>query len=114
MLSKENRHTQYRHSIQGLLSCAHRNMRRRVSGEQPKWYSYLGLEILPREDFLEWAKKDKTFKKLYNEWVHANYEYKYTPSVDRLNPTYGYTLDNINFCTIQQNSIRRWQMNRSR
>lgn len=104
----------YRRTKRGLLVCAHRQMRRRVTGTQLHWLRYIGFQVIDRDQFIEWSLKDKEFNKLYAAWERNNYEYKYTPSVDRLNPSFGYTLDNINWCTVSQNTKRMHQMNRSR
>lgn len=110
MSNQKDRYRQYRRSKRGLLMQAHRGMTRRVAGEQVHWLSYVGLELVSRDEFIQWAMADTDFYTLYDTWEMSNYEYRWTPSIDRLNPALGYTLDNMNFCTISENTKRMHQM----
>lgn len=67
---------------------------------------YTGLAILPKEDFYKWAKNSPRLKKLYKAWVESGFEYKLQPSLDRIDTTKGYTLDNIRWLTFSENSRR--------
>jgi len=95
----------YEKTIDGFLMRAYRNMKSRVTGVQKKKaHLYLGLEILPKEQFYEWSRDNKDFLRLFRNWVLNNYDQKLTPSVNRINPKMGYILENIEWITNSLNS----------
>ncbi len=65
--------------------------------------TYLGLPILPREQFLDWACKNETFHSLYAGWVDSGHDLRFTPSVDRIDSNKGYLIDNIRWLTLSEN-----------
>ena len=64
---------------------------------------YQGKQFCTREEFLEKFINDSTFLSLFENWKLNNYEYKLNPSIDRIDTSGGYTLDNIQFLTHEQN-----------
>ena len=84
---------------------AHRNIRSRTSGVQwKKAHLYKGLPTCSREDFYAWARDNADFWRLFRAWEAAGYPVKLTPSVNRINPDLGYTLDNMEWLTHSVNS----------
>jgi len=74
----------------------YRNMTSRVKGIlKKKAHLYEGLEILDKEPFYEWAKSNTEYQRLHEEWTASGYEYRLAPSIDRIDSSLGYTLDNI-------------------
>lgn len=67
---------------------------------------YYGLPILRRKDFYNWALNQPRFLLLLNEYIHAGFSRKLAPSIDRLNPNKGYTLGNMEWVTLSENSRR--------
>lgn len=97
----------YERTKKGKLMRTYRNMQSRVSGIlRKKAHLYKGLEILDREDFYEWAMASPEFHNLYDGWVSSNYKCGASPSVDRVDPSKGYTLDNMEWVTHSENSRR--------
>lgn len=95
----------YEKTINGFLVRVYRNMLSRVTGVQKlKKHLYLGLCILEKHTFYEFSKNDATFVKLFEEWKLADYDRRLTPSIDRINSTNGYSLDNIRWVTHSDNS----------
>lgn len=95
----------YEKTVGGFLVRAYRNMKSRVTGVQKnKAHLYLGLSILPRDDFYRMARGDRTFWKLWRDWVASGYSRKLTPSVNRIDPRRGYDLDNIEWLSQSENS----------
>ena len=56
---------------------------------------------------MKWAESDPEFIRLFKEWEESGYEYKLTPSIDRIDNSRGYDLDNIQFLTLSENS-KKW------
>lgn len=95
----------YEKSPSGFLMRTYRNMESRVTGVQKeKAHLYLGLSILPREQFYLWARNNVDFWRLYRTWVASGYDRKLTPSINRIDPDQGYDLGNIEWLTHSLNS----------
>lgn len=97
----------YEKTMNGFLMRLYRNMKSRVTGVQRlKFHLYAGCELVSKEEFYSWAKESEEFLKLFSDWVMSNYDRKLTPSVDRVDSTYGYRLDNMEWVTHSENSRR--------
>lgn len=108
-LRRERNHNadvkKYEKTIPGFLMRAYRNMQSRVTGVQKKkWHLYRGLSLLPRQDFYAWARDNWTFFELWLDWEKSGYDRKLTPSVNRIDSSIGYELDNIEWLTHSENS----------
>ncbi len=57
-----------------------------------------------KQELKEWLYAQPLFHKLYDNWKRLDYQKWYIPSVDRKNDYIGYTLDNIQLMTWQENS----------
>lgn len=102
----------YERTQKGKLMRIYRNMLSRVSGVQKKKYHlYEGKEILPKDEFYAWADNCEEFQRLYWDWVASDFDRKLAPSVDRIDPTRGYTVDNMQWLTHSENSRRggKWK-----
>ncbi len=109
----------YEKTKNGFLMRVYRNMKSRVTGiQKEKAHIYLGLSILPKDVFYSWALNDTTFHELFACWVVSDYDRLKTPSIDRIDSTRGYDLDNIRWLTHQENSRlgaeNRYAQSRSR
>ena len=109
---KQKRITYEKETYQGFLMRTYRNMLSRVSGIQSKKaHLYKGLEILDKEDFYNWALRGysgigstDSFVSLYKVWVGSGYDRKLAPSIDRIDSSKGYTLENMRWLTHSENS----------
>lgn len=101
-----NLHThRYEKTRKGFLMRKYRNMTSRVTGVQYlKAHLYKGKEILDREDFYEWAVNSLDFDTLFEAWKESNYERKLCPTVDRIDSSKGYTIENMQWITHSENS----------
>lgn len=54
-------------------------------------------------EFRYWMYLQDDFEKLYNDWIESGYAKSLTPSVDRINNSLPYTLDNIRLMTWKEN-----------
>lgn len=95
----------YEKTKRGYLVRTYRNMLSRVSGVlKSKYHLYEGLSILDKEDFYRWSETDKNFNNLFDVWEKSEYDTKLSPSIDRVNPKEGYSLDNMRWLTHGENS----------
>lgn len=97
----------YEKTKSGFLMRLYRNMESRISGVQSqKHHLYRDKELLDREDFYKWAMASPSFHELFFSWEESDYERKLTPSVDRKNPSLGYSIPNMEWVTHSENSSR--------
>lgn len=102
----------YEKTIKGFLMRKYRNMLSRVSGVQSeKAHLYKGKSILNKDDFYSWAKSSFTFIELWNKYVDSCYDRKLCPTVDRIDSSLGYDIENMEWVTHSENS-RRGSLNR--
>lgn len=103
----------YEKTRNGFLMRTYRNMKSRVCGvTKNKNHLYLGLSLLEKNVFYEFSKSNLVFNQLYIEWVKSGYQRSLTPSIDRIDSSKGYDIDNIQWLTFAENSIKglksRW------
>lgn len=97
----------YEKTPNGFLMRLYRNMKSRVEGVQKeKFYLYVGKSLLSKEDFYEWSRNSEEFALLFNNWKDSNYKRTLTPSVDRVDSSKGYTLDNMEWVIFSENCRR--------
>lgn len=102
---RKSYYPKYEKTISGLLMRKYRNMLSRVKGIQKlKAHLYHDKEILQKKDFYDWANKSERFHTLYNIWKQSGYDRKLSPSVDRVDSSKGYTIDNMRWITHSENS----------
>jgi hypothetical protein len=88
-----------------FLQTLHDKMKFRVtSGKYPTYY---GKPICSKKEFINFATNDNKFNKLWKEWIALNYQKEKTPSIDRISNDGGYTLDNMQFLTFRENTLKR-------
>jgi len=81
------------------------DMKRRVDGKNDQHTGAVGKNICSKTDFLKWCKRNKDdFMSIYRTWKESDYARKYSPSIDRVDGSKGYTLDNIRWTTVGENS----------
>lgn len=107
-LANGNKYTKkYEKTERGFLMRLYRNMQSRITGIQYlKAHLYFGKDLLSREEFYDWASEHKTFKILYGEWVKDNYAIRLTPSVDRVDSSKGYLVENMEWVPFHINCSR--------
>jgi hypothetical protein len=94
----------YEKTFNGFIMRMYRNMQSRITGVQSKKsHLYLGKELMSREDFYFIAKNSDKLKALFAEWELSNYNRRLTPSIDRIDSSLGYTLDNVRFVQFHEN-----------
>lgn len=97
----------YERTKKGKLMRTYRNMQSRVCGIlKKKSHLYKGLPILDRQEFYDWAMSSPDFHTLFDSWVASEYKCGASPSVDRIDPKKGYTIDNMQWLSHSDNSRR--------
>lgn len=95
----------YEKTKPGFLMRAYRNMLSRVSGVQSqKAHLYAGKDILEKQEFYQFSLNDCSFHYLFQQWEMNEYDRKLTPSIDRIDSTKGYFLENMRWVTHSENS----------
>lgn len=106
-LTGNNATKKYEKTKKGFLMRAYRNMESRVRGiQRDKCTSHYGQPILPRQTFYEWSLNNPDFHDLFEAWEKENYRQAISPSVDRIDPRFGYELWNMQWVTLGEN-VRR-------
>ena len=82
----------------------HDGMMQRVKGKNKIAKTSVGKPIISKKDFVEWGINEVSFNALFDAWIESGYQIRLIPSIDRVNPCLGYTLDNMQFITYGINS----------
>jgi hypothetical protein len=97
----------YEKTKKGFLMRMYRNMKSRINGVQwQKAHLYCGKKLIEKEVFYKWANGNSKFHELFDAYEKSGYDRKLAPSVDRVNSSIGYELDNMEFVTHSVNSSR--------
>jgi hypothetical protein len=105
LLTNDIHTKRYEKTEKGYLMRTYRNMKSRVFGIlKRKLHLYYGKEILGKEEFYRWALNNTNFKELFAEYEKSGYDLKLAPSIDRIDSTKGYTIDNMRWLTHSENS----------
>lgn len=98
-----------RENFQGMWLIRYRRMTDRVEGRAPHPTNAKGKDLLPREQFLEWCARPENlrkWKRLHKQFVASGYEYCKTITVDRIDSQGGYTIDNIQWLSMEANASK--------
>jgi len=70
-----------------------------------------GDNILSRKDFNEWCRRPEvmdSFIKIYCEWLRSGFINKLNPTIDRIDTSKTYSMDNIQWMTLSNNTKKLW------
>ena len=102
----------YEKTKSGFLVRMYRNMKSRTLGIQyKKAHLYMGLDLLDKQDFYQWANASAEFHEMFAAWETSGHCRKLTPTVDRIDSSKGYEVGNMQWLTHSDNSKKG---NRSR
>ena len=95
-IQKYNR--EYRKSVTGLVKYIYSHQKRNCStrGHENPTYN--------EKELKEWIIAQDNFEAIYNNWVNTDMDKSNTPSVDRLDNSLTYSLDNIQLTTWKENA----------
>jgi hypothetical protein len=95
----------YEKTKKGFLVRMYRNMKSRTCGiQKKKSHLYLGLTLLEKDLFYDWALSSEQFHAMFSAWELSNYHRKLTPTVDRIDSEFGYIVENMQWLTHSDNS----------
>lgn len=80
------------------------NIKNRCNNKRKTDTIYFGLEFCTKEEFINKFENDVNFLTMYKTWQKAKHKRSMSPSVDRINNKKGYTIDNIQFLILKENS----------
>ena len=88
----------YRQSKKGLISkiYSHQKQTSKKRQHNPPSYS--------KEELTEWLYSQSLFHELFNKWKQSDFQSKYIPSIDRKDDNVGYTLENNQIMTWEENN----------
>jgi hypothetical protein len=99
--------TAYTKTVKGFVMRLYRNMKNRVTGvNKSRTHLYLGKDLLPLEEFYTFAFGSALFYQLFGAYKESGWDRKLAPSIDRIDSSKGYTLDNMEWVTMSENSRR--------
>ncbi len=104
----------YRNNIERIFSCRYDGMRRRVLGLCKRGST--GKELLNEKEFIDWCHIPEVFNSfmdIYDAWVISIFERKLSPSIDRIDNSRGYTVDNLQWITQSENTKKFHRENRN-
>ena len=79
-------------------------MSRRVKTPDPSRPNYVGKEICTKEEFVAKFAKSEEFLSLFKNWQDSGFQRREAPSIDRIDNSGGYTLDNMQFIKHVENT----------
>lgn len=88
------------------LGTCYSEMSRRVKTYDPLRPNYFGKGKCSKEEFINAFVNNEQFLNIYKEWQTNNFQRKYAPSIDRIDNSKGYTLDNLQFIPQRINSVK--------
>jgi hypothetical protein len=75
-------------------------------GKRRNKYKVTGMDICTKEEFINWCYEKsnlKKFQKMHSRWLSSGYTRNLCPSIDRIDEDGSYTLDNIQWITVNSN-----------
>ena len=98
----------YRNNIHRIFCAKYDGMRQRVMG-LAHHSKTKGKALINENEFLHWCYEQKNYKKfinLYNIWKVKQFQRKFAPSIDRINNNIGYIVNNLQWLSQSENSIK--------
>jgi hypothetical protein len=82
-------------------------MKRRITNPKSRDAKrYYGMELCDRDTFIYYFLTDENFIRIYSAWPDTGYAFGDAPTVDRIDNERGYSMDNIQFLTHRDNTLK--------
>lgn len=91
------RRTKRENNPKFYLGTCYSELSRRCKTYDPLRPNYYTLNKCSKEEFFSKFLNNKLFLKLYKNWQDSKFKRKMSPTIDRIDNTKGYTIDNIRF-----------------
>lgn len=105
----------YRRTLKGFLDQKYTAMSRRVRGKDRNCLNTVaGLPILARKDFYEWCNLKKELGEMFDKYQSSNFNFYWCPTVDRIDPTKGYIVENMQFLYQHENARKHRKIGRAK
>ena len=91
-------------SIDKFISEKYQWMKKRINGDLGQEERYFGLDIMPKDEFMLYAKSSEKFIDMFNKYKESGFTRKLCPTPHRKEESIGYTVDNIEWVTQSENS----------
>jgi len=92
----------YHHSKSGLVSIIYLGQ---ISRSKKKGFNN---PTYTKKELRDWLYSQSLFHKLFDNWKRLDFQTMYVPSVDRKDDYIGYTMDNIQLMTWQENADKSY------
>lgn len=93
-----------KYEVKRMLDQRYTSIKQRCEDKVHHPSSAYGLPYLTKQEFMDWYEETKpTFEKLYLTWQEGGFEKGLAPSVDRIDSTKGYTVDNMQWLDFSAN-----------
>lgn len=94
-----------RYDFKRIFQHKYSMMKARTEGRCTHYSNAEGKELCSKREFILWCRGNiLEFTRLHKKYVESGFEKKYAPSIDRIDPIKGYTLDNIQWLPHGENS----------
>lgn len=104
-LNKNKVVKKYEKTEKGFMMRLYRNMKSRVDGiQKEKLHLYESKYLMSKEEFYDWFLNNKEKDLLFKNYQDSGYDRKLAPSIDRIDSSRGYEVDNIRLITMSENS----------
>lgn len=101
--TKEYDRHRHRYNPKRFLQHKYLAIKGRCNRIDPR-HHYYGKPYLTKEEWSEWCTETyPTFISLYKAWQESGFQQKFSPSIDRIDSTRGYTKDNIQWLSHSAN-----------
>lgn len=110
---REYDYTRQRTNKKRILNHRYNQIKQRIEGRAVRNYKVNGKPMLTYDEWGNWttAHMDK-FDEIYQKWHDSGFKRAFAPSIDRINPDGSYTVDNIQWLSVSENSSKgnkeRW------
>jgi hypothetical protein len=95
-------HERARFNIKSFLGLRYSVIKARIKNQK----KYKGFSICSKEEFFNMSMSCTKLKGLFKAWQDSNFTTRLAPTVNRINPRKGYTIDNIEWMVLHENSSK--------